>query len=121
MLDTVFTAAGPAGGVAPVMFGNEFLVGALGSGLRLAARRHRQRFPASAPPPLIFRKETTVFMLKVMPHRQGRIGLTVKGAGHKGDGHPRDQLAHKNDAAPPLVCAFSPDIKAEVHFFEIAM
>src|SRR5687768_17811958 len=103
MLDTVFTAARAPRRVAPVMFGNEFLVRALRGGLRLAARRHGQRFPAPAPAPLILRKEATVFVLEIMPHRQGRIGLAIKCASHNGDRRPRHQLAYENDAAPPLV------------------
>src|SRR5437773_7769102 len=110
MFDAVFAAAGAARGVAPVMLGDEFLVRSLPGALRLAARSHRQRFPAAAAPPLILGKDAPFLVLEDVPHRERGIRLAVKCPRDEGDRAPRNQLPHKNNTAPPFVRAFSADI-----------
>ena len=62
--EAILAATGAARGVTPVMLGDEFFVRSLRSPLRFAGRRHRQRFPAFAAPPLIFREHAAVLVLE---------------------------------------------------------
>src|SRR3954452_17924025 len=60
-------------------------------------------------------------MLDRVSHRQREIRLSIKLAGDERDGASWDQLAHEHDPAPPFVCAFPPDVKAQIHFLEVAV
>ena len=121
MLDAILAAARAARSVAPVMLSDKLFVRSLRSSLRFAGRRHRERFPAFAPPPLIFRKDASVLVLEGVPHRQRRIRLAIKCSRDDCDRRPRNELADKDDAAPPFIATLAPNIKTQVHFLEIAM
>src|SRR6478672_2608946 len=121
MFDAVFAATVAARGVTPVMFGDEFLVRSVLGGLWFTARSHRQRFPAPTATPLIFGEEAAVLVLKHVTHWQRQVRLAVKRPRDQSDCATRNQLADKDDTASPFVRAFSADIKAQVHFLEIAM
>src|ERR1700730_17290684 len=54
-------------------------------------------------------------------HGKGQVTLAVKCTRNDSNGATRNQLTHKDNAAPPGVGGFFADIKAQVHFFKIAM
>src|SRR2546423_15004138 len=60
-------------------------------------------------------------MVDSMLHRQREIAFAVKGARDEGDGPTRNELTNKNNAAPPRIGRFLADVKAQIHFFEIAV
>jgi hypothetical protein len=121
MFDAVFAAFFPASGVAPIMFGNEFLVRSLRGALRLTGRCHGERFPTPPAPPLILGKKAAPFVFEDVAHGQRQIRLSVKDPCNERDSSTRHQLADEDHATAPFLCAFSPNIKAEIHFFEVAM
>ena len=57
----------------------------------------------------------------IAAHRQREIRLTVENACGYGDGDFGNELANENNAAPPGLRGFFAHIKAQIHFFEIAM
>src|SRR5207237_5316974 len=60
-------------------------------------------------------------MLYVVLQGEGDIALPVKCTRNKSNCAARHKLADKNDPPPPGISRFSPHIKAQVHFLEIAM
>src|ERR1700716_3844531 len=121
MLNAILAAARTARGVTPVMFGNKLLMRSLRRSLRFAGRRHGQRFPTLAAPPLIFREDASVLVLERMPHRQRGIRLAIKCPGDDCDRGPRNKLADKDHSAPPFIATLPAHIKPQIHLLEIAM
>src|SRR5256885_156127 len=60
-------------------------------------------------------------MIDVVFHRQRDIVFSIEHARDRRDCAPRDQLANEYNAAPPGISGFLTDVKAQVHFLEIAM
>src|SRR5437667_12701920 len=60
-------------------------------------------------------------MLYVVFHRQCGVGLAVKCAGNYRDHPARHKFADENYTAPPCVSRLPANIKAQIHFFEIAV
>ena len=60
-------------------------------------------------------------MLDVVFHRQCEIVFSVENARNRGDRATRNQLASEDNATPPGVRRFFADVKAKIHFLEIAM
>ena len=54
-------------------------------------------------------------------HRQGEIIFPVTRARDERDRAAGHKLANENDTAPPSVGRFSPHVKTQIHFFEIAV
>src|SRR6266542_4122017 len=122
MLHSILTAAVAQRGVTPVMFGDKFGVRSCWNRLRLASRRHVERFPfLPASPPAVFSGNPRSIIDDRVSHRQGDIRFTVKCAGDERDRAARNELTYKNNAAPPRVSRFLPNIEAQIHFFEIPM
>src|ERR1700736_3649449 len=121
MLPAVLAATRAARSITPIMLRDELLVRSLRRSPRFAGRRHRQRFPTLAAPPLIFREDASVLVLERMTHRQRRIRFAIKCPGDDCDRRPRNEFADKDDSTPPFVATLPPDIKPQVHFLEIAM
>jgi hypothetical protein len=47
--------------------------------------------------------------------------FSVKRPCHESDGATRYEFADENNAVPPRVGGFSPDVETQIHFFEIAV
>ena len=89
--------------------------------MRFAGCAHLEKFPFLPAPPAIFDAQRAIDMLYVVLHGEGDIALPVKCTSNKSNCAARHKLADKNDPAPPGISRFSPHIKAQVHFLEIAM
>src|SRR5436190_23423699 len=56
-----------------------------------------------------------------MLHRYGNIVFSVKRPRYDSHCAPRHKFPDKNHATPPCVRRFSPDVEAQIYFFEIAV
>jgi hypothetical protein len=122
MFDAVFAGAiGPASGIPPVMFGDEFFLRTGGNILRFAARCQGKTFPFVPASPFVAGAYFAVAIDYFAAHRQRLIRFAVKDARSNGDGRFRHELADENDAAPPGVSGLFAHIEAKVYFFEVAV
>src|SRR5205085_3940871 len=71
--------------------------------------------------PGVFHAQLKIDMIDLMLHRQCDVVFSIERARDQSDRAARNQLANKDNAAPPSVRGFFSHIEAKVHFLEIAM
>jgi hypothetical protein len=111
----------PCPGIAPEMFGDEFL---------LAIRLHRvgarlrvdcQSVLSALKFPVIPCLQKSVALVIGMPHGQGHISFVKQGIRYHGDDRQRYDLADKDHSPLPLAVLPVPDIKTQINFGETSM
>ena len=89
--------------------------------MRFADRAHLKRFPFSATPPRILNIYPKIDVFDFVFHRQHEVVLAIERARNERNATTRNKFANKNNAAPPGIGLFSPHVKTQIHFLEIAM
>ena len=108
-------------GVAPVMFGDEFLLRPGTRQCRLIGHARAHSIPCTSYSPGIFCAEKSGSAIDAVRHWQGDIVLVIQSASDGGDCPAGYNLTDEHNAAFDFVSFFSSHVETQIDFFEIAV